>query len=60
MKCNFFFGQVMSNLGEDLTDEELKEMIKIADLDGDNKINYKGKLTKEKFLKHVQISVHFL
>lgn len=31
---------VMINLGEKLTDEELEQMIKEADLDGDGQINY--------------------
>ena len=35
--------KVMANLGENLTDEELEEMIREADLDGDGKINYEGK-----------------
>ena len=34
----------MSNLGEKLTDEEVEEMIKEADIDGDGMINYDGKL----------------
>ena len=33
----------MANLGEHLTDEELEEMIREADMDGDGKINYDGK-----------------
>ena len=31
---------VMINLGEQLTDEELEEMIRQADLDGDGQVNY--------------------
>jgi Ca2+-binding EF-hand superfamily protein len=34
--------QVMLNLGEKMTDEEIIEMIKEADLDGDGKLNYDG------------------
>lgn len=32
---------VMSNLGQKLSSQELDEMIKEADIDGDGKINYK-------------------
>jgi calmodulin len=34
---------VMTNLGEKLTDEEVQEMIKEADLDGDGLVNYNGR-----------------
>ena len=33
---------VMINLGEKLTDEELEEMIREADIDGDGEVNYEG------------------
>lgn len=33
----------MTNLGEKLTEEEVEDMIKEADMDGDGMINYDGK-----------------
>lgn len=35
--------EVSSKLGRNMTDEDVKEMIKEADLDQDGKINYEGK-----------------
>lgn len=43
--------QVMTNLGEALTDEEIEEMIGEADIDGDNQVNY------EEFVK-MMMSMH--
>ncbi len=39
---------VMTNLGEKLTDEEVDEMIREADIDGDGQVNYEGKLLMTK------------
>jgi len=31
---------VMRNIGEKITEKELEEMIRVADLDGDGRLNY--------------------
>lgn len=36
---------VMTNLGEKLTDEEVDDMIREADLDGDGVVSYNGKFS---------------
>ncbi len=41
---------VMTNLGEKLTDEEVDEMIREADVDGDGQVNYDGKQVKQTVL----------
>ncbi|KAG7244284.1 hypothetical protein INR49_004423 [Caranx melampygus] len=38
---------VMTNLGEKLTDEEVDEMIREADIDGDGQVNYEDKSISE-------------
>jgi len=39
------FRHVMTNLGEKLTDEEVDEMIREADIDGDGQVNYEEFVT---------------
>lgn len=45
---------VMTNLGEKLTDEEVDEMIREADIDGDGQVNYEGNLC---FLEQLSCSL---
>ena len=40
---------VMDNLGEKLTNEELDEMIQMANVDGDGQVDYEGKCPIVKF-----------
>lgn len=42
----------MTNLGERLSDEEVDDMIKEADSDGDGMVNYNGKF-------HICLCTHF-
>lgn len=39
--------QVMSNLGEKLSDEDVDAMVREADKDGDGKINFRGTSTTD-------------
>mmetsp|Transcript_4219 Transcript_4219/g.15532 ORF Transcript_4219/g.15532 Transcript_4219/m.15532 type:complete len:198 (-) Transcript_4219:40-633(-) len=50
---------VMTNLGEKLTDEEVDEMIREADIDGDGQINYEEfvKMMMAKYLSFLSISM---
>ena len=34
--------RVMTNLGDKLTDDEVDQMIRMSDLDGDGQVNYEG------------------
>ena len=44
---------VMTNLGEKLTDEEVDEMIREADVDGDGQINYEESALRFVFKRSV-------
>jgi calmodulin len=47
---------VMTNLGEKLTDEEVDEMIREADIDGDGQVNYEGSFYAVSFFSSKLIS----
>ena len=51
---------VMSNLGEKLTDEDVDEMIRKTDIDGDGQVNYEGESIHGKIVSatHLTPQVH--
>lgn len=48
----------MTSLGERLSEEEVDDMIKEADLDGDGQVNYEGNITAPAILRK-QIHMFF-
>ena len=50
---------VMANLGEKLTDEEVEDMIKEADLDGDGLVNYDGRFLKKVWKPFSKANLYF-
>ena len=49
--------KVMTNLEEKLPDEEIEEMIREADLDGDGKVSYEGEMTNYITIKRIGIYI---
>lgn len=49
---------VMTNLGEKLTDEEVDEMIREADIDGDGQVNYEGECIRYTHDVHMTQTIH--
>ena len=46
--------RVMTELGEKLSEEEVKQMLAVADVDKDGKINYKG---MDLLIKYIQLHI---
>ena len=49
----------MDNLGEKLTDDEVEEMIREADLDGDGMVSYEGKKKQSSCMISVSATSNF-
>ena len=50
---------VMTSLGEKLTEEEVSEMMKEADLNGDGFINFEGNGAASRFVLVEKLSLNF-
>ena len=48
----------MTNLGEKLTDEEVDDMMREADIDGDEQVNYEGILLLFAYCKGGNFNIH--
>jgi calmodulin len=51
--------RVMTNLGEKLTDDEVEDMIKEADIDGDGMVNYNGEFSVVNVIVVAEILLSF-
>ena len=49
----------MTNLGEKMTDKEIEEIIREADMDGDGFVNFKGRKVEQTVLVRVRVRVEF-
>ena len=46
---------LMTNMGEKLTDAEIRDMIKVADLDEKGKVNFEGKVIKKNLNRYMYL-----
>jgi calmodulin len=49
---------IMTNLGEQLSVQEVEEMIRVADLDGDGRLNYNGEWQHYLYILHFLVLSH--